>query len=86
VLQARLQGRARLLDGLAAVSVVGAGINATYHNLRAGADALTALDIEAAGVATSSFRITWMIPRDRTSDAVRALHERFIESRTVLVP
>ena len=86
VLQARLEGRARLLDGLAAVSVVGAGINATYHNLRAGADALTALDIDAAGVATSSFRITWMIPRDRTSDAVRALHERFIESRTVLVP
>jgi len=85
-LQARLQGRARLVDGLAAVSVVGAGINATYQNLQAGADALSAIGIATPGVATSSFRITWMIPGERVQEAVRALHERFIESRTVLVP
>lgn len=85
-LQTRLGGRARLVDGLAAVSVVGAGINATYANVRTGADTLAARGIVPAGTATSSFRITWMIPRDRTEDAVRALHARFIESERPLLP
>ena len=85
-LQTRLGGRARLVDGLAAVSVIGAGINATYANVREGTDVLNALGIVPAGTATSSFRITWMIPRDRTDDAVRALHTRFIEATRPLLP
>lgn len=85
-LQIRLGGRARLVDGLGAVSVVGAGINATYANVRAGADTLCSIGARPAGTATSSFRITWIIPRDRTNDAVRALHQRFIESEQPLVP
>ena len=68
-----------LIDGLAAVSVVGAGINATYRNVRAGNETLHANGIVPRGTATSSFRITWMIPRERMEDAVRALHRRFIE-------
>jgi aspartate kinase len=86
VLEARLPGRVRLVDGLAAVSVVGAGINATYANVRAGLETLAAQGIEASGTATSSFRITWMIPRERTDSAVRALHERFIDLQPPLVP
>jgi aspartate kinase len=85
-LQTRLAGRARLVDGLAAVSVVGAGINATYGNVRAGSDALAGRGIIPAGTATSSFRITWMVPRDRADDAVRTLHARFIESQHPLLP
>ena len=85
-LQTRLGGRARLVDGLAAVSVVGAGINATYSNVRAGSDTLARIGIPPAGTATSSFRITWMVPRDRTSEAVKALHERFIEAEQPLLP
>jgi aspartate kinase len=85
-LAARLEGRARLIDGLAAVSVVGAGINATYSHVRAGAETMGALGITPAGTATSSFRITWMIPRERTDEAVRALHARFIESARPLLP
>src|SRR5687767_10307216 len=85
-LSASLGGRARLVDGLAAVSVVGAGINATYANVRAGAAALAASGIEPAGTATSSFRITWMLPRERTDDAVRLLHQRFIEAQPLPVP
>jgi aspartate kinase len=84
--RARLAGRATLVDGLAAVSVVGAGINATYENVREGGATLEALGIPATGVATSSFRITWMIARDRTGDAVRALHQRFIDAQTSPVP
>jgi aspartate kinase len=85
-LQTRLGGRARLVDGLGAVSAIGAGINATYANVRAGGDALRSIGVEPAGTSTSSFRITWMIPRDRTSDAVRVLHERFIDSQRALLP
>ena len=85
-LQTRLGDRARIIDGLAAVSVIGAGINATYANLRAGAETLARIGISTAGTATSSFRITWMIPTQRTADAVAALHERFIESAPPLLP
>jgi aspartate kinase len=66
--------------------VVGAGINATYENVRAGTATLAGLGITPAGLATSSFRITWMVPRDRTTDVVRALHARFIESQRPLLP
>ena len=85
-LQRRLGGGARLVDGLAAISVVGAGINATYANVGAGAEALAAAGITPAGTATSSFRITWMVPRDRADDAVRTLHARFIEGEQSLLP
>jgi aspartate kinase len=85
-LATRLGTQARLIDGLGAVSVVGAGINATYENVRAGMATLAGLGIAPAGVATSSFRITWMVPRDRTTDVVRALHARFIESQRPLLP
>ena len=78
--------RVRLDDGLAAVSVIGAGINATYANVRAGSDALAAAGATPVGIATSSFRITWMLLRDRTEDAVRALHSRFIEAEQPLLP
>ena len=76
----------RFVDGLAAVSVVGAGINATYANVRAGSDTLHASGIEPRGTATSSFRITWMVARERMEEAVRALHRRFIEAQQPLLP
>ena len=85
-LQQRLRGHARLIDGLAAVSVVGAGINATYANVRAGSDTLAGIGISPTGTATSSFRITWMIPREGTDAAVRALHTRFLEAQPPLLP
>jgi aspartate kinase len=85
-LDARFGGRATLVDGLAAVSAVGAGINATYANVRAGSDLLQEKGISPAMVATSSFSITWMLPRDRTNEAVQALHHRFIESAQPLLP
>ena len=86
VLQTRLHGRAHLVDGLGAVSVIGAGINATYANVLSGEAALTVAGIAPTGTATSSFRITWMVPREKTDDAVRALHARFIDTREALLP
>jgi aspartate kinase len=80
----RLKGQVRLIDGFAAVSVIGAGINATYRNVRSGLEALSEARIQLPGVNTSSFRITWMVPRERTDEAVRVLHRTFIETATGL--
>jgi aspartate kinase len=85
-LAGRLGGAARLLDGLGAVSVIGAGINATYGNVRRGSACLTAMGAEPAGLSTSSFRITWLVPRAHLDEAVRALHRTFLEPPPLPVP
>jgi aspartate kinase len=71
--------RVRVVDDLGALSVVGTGINASFSNLRRGSEALTAAGILPRAVATSSFRITWMVDRARLTEAVRILHVTFIE-------
>ena len=85
-LQTRRGGRARLVDGLAALSGIGAGINATYDNVLAGSATLAGIGIAPTGIATSSFRITWLVPSDRVQQAVRALHARYIEQQGPPVP
>ncbi len=85
-LRIQFDSQARLVDDLAAVSVIGAGINATYANVRAGDNALGRAGIAPTGTATSSFRITWIVPRPRVADAVRLFHDRFIEAVSVPVP
>ncbi|MHA3770662.1 aspartate kinase [Verrucomicrobiota bacterium sgz303538] len=74
----------QLLDGLGAVSVIGAGINTSYKNVRAGSAALTASGF--LGISTSSFRITWLMPVSSVDDAVRSLHRTFIEAVPHPVP
>jgi len=78
-LATRFGDRVQLDDELGALSIVGAGINASFANLRRGSDALASARIRTRGVATSSFRITWMIDRSRLDEAVRLLHATFIE-------
>jgi aspartate kinase len=68
----------RLTDELGAVSVIGAGINASFTNLRKGAAALADAGINPAGTSTSSFRITWMVPRSTLDASVRGLHATFL--------
>jgi aspartate kinase len=78
-LRREFDDRVRIVDDLGALSVVGTGINATFANVRRGTDALREAGIQSASITTSSFRITWMIPRPRLDDAVRLLHTTFIE-------
>src|SRR5687767_5101148 len=80
-LRAAFGDQARLIDGLGALSVVGAGINASYENVRRGSRLLQDAGIRTFGLATSSFRATWMVERSRLDDAVRELHAGFIEQR-----
>jgi aspartate kinase len=81
-LSTRFGDRVRVMDTLGAVSVIGAGINASFQNLRRGSDALAASGIVGQHVATSSFRITWMIDRARLNDAVKLLHGTYIERKS----
>jgi aspartate kinase len=76
--------RVRLVDGLGAVSVIGAGINNSYANMRKGWSALE--DIPIAGMSTSSFRITWLVPSMQVEEAVRRLHAAFLEDSAEEVP
>jgi len=85
-LAARFGGTARISDTLGALSVVGTGINASFENVRRGSAALTAQGIAVEGIATSSFRITWMIDRAGLDDSVRLLHRTFIEQQMQPVP
>jgi aspartate kinase len=85
-LSAAFGGRVQLLDGLGAVSVVGAGINASYATVRRGTSVLGDARISPRGVSTSSFRTTWLIDRDRVDDAVRLLHGAFIDRESPPVP
>jgi aspartate kinase len=77
---------ARLIDTLGAVSVVGAGINATYKNLRRGTACLQDSGIAPQAVSTSSFRITWLVDRTGLDDAVRCLHAGLVDADRPLLP
>ncbi len=76
----------RVTDTLGAVSVVGAGINATFATVRRGTAALAGIGVAPSMISTSSFRVSWMIDRGRLDDAVRALHATFIEGAAQPVP
>jgi aspartate kinase len=78
-LASKFAGAVGVDDTLGAISVVGAGINASFDNLRRGSAALAAAGIAIHGIATSSFRITWTIDRTRLDETVRLLHRLFIE-------
>lgn len=61
-------------EGVGAVSVIGAGINATHANLLRALDVLGGLGAQVLGLHTSSFRISVLLPDAQVADAVRALH------------
>jgi aspartate kinase len=82
----RFPADASLVDGLGAVSVIGAGINASYANVRRGTATLDQIGIESRGVATSSFRISWLIHSEQVDEAVRRLHQEFVETNRQPVP
>jgi aspartate kinase len=75
----RFGGRVRLVDDLGALSVVGAGINGSFDNVRRGTAVLDGAGISSLNIATSSFRITWMMERAKLDEAVRLLHATFLE-------
>jgi aspartate kinase len=81
-LERRFGSNVQLAADIGAVSVIGAGINATFANLRRGSNALTHARLIIRGLATSSFRITWMLDRAMLDEAVRLLHRTFLEGES----
>ena len=80
----RFPGSVRLVEGVGAVSAIGAGINSDYKNVLAGSAALATTGL--LGISTSSFRITWLVPQAAVDDAVRILHKTFLERPVHPVP
>jgi aspartate kinase len=71
---------ARWDDFAAAVSIIGAGITASHAKVLQGSQALRELNVRCFGIATSSFRVTWLIDRKRVDEVVRLFHRCFVES------
>jgi aspartate kinase len=73
-------------DSVGAVSIIGAGINASHDKVRRGSQGLAEAGMRYHGLATSSFRVTWLVDRQRVDEAVQLLHGRFIDSKEPVVP
>jgi aspartate kinase len=71
-----LRGVAEVEDGLAQVSLVGAGIGASKEPLDR---ALAALGFAPRGVLVSPLRLAFLVPREAAKDSLRRLHAEFIE-------
>ena len=82
-LQTRLKNQippdTQIQNALSAISLIGSGINDTHANVRKGLEVLSNLGIQPHGVTTSSFRITYLVSRDRLEETVQELHRAFIE-------
>ncbi len=68
-----------MLERVGAVSAIGAGINASFHNVREAVRLVSGLGTEVLGLSTSSFRISLLLEEQKVPDAVRRLHEGLIE-------
>jgi len=68
-----------LSSDLGAVSLIGTGINQRFENLRRAISLLRRLGIDPAGLHTSSFRISFLLPSEKVAEAVRELHREFVE-------
>jgi aspartate kinase len=77
-LLARLGDRVSIREAVGAVSLIGAGINQTFHNWRRAEAVVAGLGCPRWGASTSSFRISFLLPESHVEAAVRALHEGLV--------
>jgi aspartate kinase len=69
-----------VIEGVGAVSAIGAGINATFRNVREAVRLVEPLGTPILGVATSSFRVSLLMAAAAVNDAARRLHEGLVET------
>jgi aspartate kinase len=77
-LEHEFDDRVQLRDGLGAVSAIGAGINASFENVRRAFGVLARQEATVLGVSTSSFRISLLLEGAKVPDAVRGLHAELV--------
>jgi aspartate kinase len=68
----------QLREGVGAVSAIGAGINASFKNLRGFLSVLAGMGAPLLGLSTSSFRISALLERRHVEEAVRRLHAELV--------
>src|ERR1700722_2884277 len=73
-------------DAVGAISIIGTGITASHERLLQGLYALRELNVHCFGIATSSFRITWLIEREKVDKVVQFFHLIFIDEANPVVP
>jgi aspartate kinase len=76
--ESRFGQRVRLREGVGAVSAIGAGINASFVNVRRACEVVTGLAATPLGLSTSGFRISVLLEEKHLKDAVRALHRELV--------
>ncbi|HEX9189362.1 MAG TPA: aspartate kinase [Vicinamibacteria bacterium] len=67
-----------VLEGVGAVSAIGAGINASFRNVREAVRLVSEAGASVLGVATSSFRISLLLEEAKVEDAVIRLHRGMV--------
>jgi aspartate kinase len=80
VLAERFAGAVSLREGVGAVSAIGAGINASFQNLRRTLEVLAQQGAPVLGISTSGFRISLLLDEPRLEPAVKALHAALVET------
>ena len=67
-----------LRESVGAISAIGAGINASFANVRRFVQTLAAMGVPLLGLSSSSFRISALVEERRVEDAVRRLHAELV--------
>jgi aspartate kinase len=75
-----------VLEGIGAVSAIGAGINATFRNVREAVRLVALLGTPVLGIATSSFRVSLLMSAGLVDAAARRLHEGMVEAPERALP
>jgi aspartokinase len=73
-----LAGAHQIEDDLAAISLIGEGLNRDNRTLLAILEMMAQHAIPVAGVTTTSFRISLLVPRERAAESVRRAHARWV--------
>ncbi len=82
-LSRELDGQVCFDDGLAAVSLIGEGLNRDNRTLLETLALLARLEIAVAGVTTTSFRISLLVPRERVDESVQQAHSFWVAGDSV---
>ena len=70
-----------VLEGVGAVSALGAGINASFRNVREAVRLVGGSGAKVLGLSTSRFRISVLLEEAEVPDAVRRLHRGLVGER-----
>ncbi len=82
-LQKKNDGKILFDTDLAAVSLIGEGLNRNNVTLLETLDLLKQNHIRVSGITTTSFRISLLVPREQIVESVRRCHARWVENGRV---